>query len=89
MVLGSISGKNVVDDKNFHNSYEISRNIFRITMVPKSAGMRRVISSIVMDFDIQSNFIHEIEMVSKNATTTLSFSGKKVNCHIPDTQFKF
>jgi hypothetical protein len=88
MVLSSISGKNVVDEKNFVNTYETSARYFRITMVPRRSDMRRVIASIVMTFDMQNDFIHEIVMNGKNSTTTILFSNKKANVRIADSQFK-
>jgi outer membrane lipoprotein carrier protein len=88
MVLSSITGNNVIDEKNFINSFELSKTIFRITMVPRRAEMRRVFSSITMDFDITTNFIRKIEMAGKNSNTIINFSNKKINCNISDNQFK-
>jgi outer membrane lipoprotein-sorting protein len=88
MVLASISGRSVVDDKNFINTYQAGDGLFRITMVPRSATMRRVVNEIVMDFDQQSSFIKEIEMVGRKSVTSIVFSGKKVGVGIDDSQFK-
>ena len=87
IILSGISGNNIVDTKNFTATYGISGELFRITLIPRNSGMRKVMNAIIMDFNMERNFIHAIEMVQSRGITRIEFKDKKINTPLTENKF--
>lgn len=79
MIMGSISGKKLVDEERFVSEYSGNKEIFRISLQPKNRRMLQMISLLVMEFDIKEHAIRSVEMWQGEDVTRIEFMEKKVN----------
>ncbi len=89
LILGSVSGKKIVDETRFDAAYEASEANFRIVMTPKEKRMKQMMARIVFTFSLKDNYIRTIEMSNAAGDlTTITFVDKKVNKPVDEAVFK-
>jgi outer membrane lipoprotein-sorting protein len=87
LILPGISGKNIVNEKDFTAEYYVADDVFRISMTPKKSSMRRMIERIELSFDVKKKFIRAVEMHRRKDTTKIEFLDEVVNRPLDDKLF--
>lgn len=87
ILLGCISGENLIDENNFDVVYSRNKIHFKIELVPKQRKMRMFISKICMYFDTSDYDICSVEMWKNSDCTCIVLKNKRINEKISETVF--
>lgn len=80
MILGSISGESLADEKTFATSVDENAEQWIVTMTPRRQQIRQMFANIVICFDKKKHTADSITLTdaSGSNTTTIIFSNVKV-----------
>lgn len=89
LILGSISGEKIVDDKRFNVSYFSNGKNLKIIMSPKDKRMMQMMGDLVFIFSLKDYYILSIQMKNPSGDlTSITFEKKVINQPIGDNIFK-
>jgi outer membrane lipoprotein-sorting protein len=88
VILGSIRGTLLNDEKNFSASYFDNGTAWVVKLMPLSAKLKESLSEIVLYFDRRDFSVNRIDMIEPGGDRTrILFSGKKINQPVSDELF--
>ena len=71
IMMNSVVGKCLEDDKDFHTSIETKESLWVVTMIPVSKNIRQMFTQIVLRFDIGRAMVSIVELTEKNGDRTV------------------
>ena len=71
IMMNSVVGKCLEDDKSFHTSIETRESLWVVTMIPISKNIRQIFTQIVLSFDIGRAMVSTVELTEKNGDKTV------------------
>jgi outer membrane lipoprotein-sorting protein len=88
IILGSVRGTLLQDEKNFRTSYYESPKAYIARLVPVKETLRASLSEVTIHFNHNNFSVDQVDMVEPGGDITrIFFSGKSFNKPIPDEKF--
>ena len=88
VILGSIRGTLVEDEKNFRASFSENSTCWVVKLKTLSPRLKETLSDIVIYFDRHDFSVNRLEMVEPGGDNTrITFTDKKLNQPVPDEKF--
>jgi outer membrane lipoprotein-sorting protein len=89
LIIGSINGTLLNDDKNFAPSFFDSPDASVVKLKPLAPGLKATLSEIAIWIDKTTLTVNKLEMTEVNGDKTrIAFSGKQINKPVPDEKFR-
>lgn len=89
LIIGSINGTLLNDDKNFTSSFFDSPDASVVKLKPLSPGLKATLSEIAIWIDKATLTVNKLEMTEVNGDKTrITFSEKQINRPVPDEKFR-
>jgi outer membrane lipoprotein-sorting protein len=89
LIIGSINGTLLNDDKNFTSSFFDSPDASVVKLKPLAQGLKATISEIAIWIDKTTLTVNKMEMTEVNGDKTrIAFSDKQINRPVPDEKFR-
>ncbi len=88
IILGSVRGTLLQDEKNFRTSYYESPKAYIARIVPMKEALRASLSEVTIYFNHNNFSVDQVDMVEPGGDITrIFFTGKSFNKPIPDEKF--
>lgn len=88
MVIGSVQGNLLVDQKEYTYDFKESSTSYLVEMFPKEKKVQEFMKSIKIYFSKKDYAVEQVQMMEQSGDYTLmKFSNKKVNAEISDKVF--
>lgn len=88
IMMNSVVGKCLSDDKDFQMSIKVFSNEYVATMVPSRKDLKQFFQTIVLHFDRKRKMISQVELLEKNGDKTLiELKNIQTNATIPTDIF--
>ncbi len=89
VLIGGISGSNLVDSPDFDTQFSVGKDDFKVVLVPKKKEVRDLFAAIHLFIGKQDNRIRSIELIEKGGDkTSITLKNLQVNAPIHDDTFK-
>lgn len=84
IMMNSVVGKSLSDDKDFQISIAASATEYIVTMVPLRKDLKQMFQTIILHFDRKQKMIAQVELLEKNGDKTLiELKNIQTNVSIP------
>lgn len=88
IILGSVRGTLLQDEKNFRTSYYESPKAYIARIIPMKEALRASLSEVTIYFNHNNFSVDQVDMVEPGGDITrIFFTGKSFNKPIPDEKF--
>ena len=88
IMMNSVVGKCLSDDKDFQTSIKVFSNEYVATMAPSRKDLKQFFQTIVLHFDRKRKMISQVELLEKNGDKTLiELKNIQTNATIPTDIF--
>jgi len=88
IILGSIQGTLLNDEKNFKSIFMENESSFIVLLKPLAPKLKESLTDVVIHFDRRDFTVSQIEMLEPGGDRTrITFSGKKFNQPMADEKF--
>lgn len=88
IMMNTVVGKCMTDDKDFKVSITISPTEYIATMVPLRKDLKQMFNTIVLHFNRQSKMVSQVELMEKNGDKTIiELKNVQTNISIPTNLF--